>query len=537
MKENPQFEEELKWNINNMWLSSTIDETKFITKALVSISSFVENCLKVDDFYWFVLFKQELNDFFKKIFSETLSWYSENFLICFLDDNIWKFTWNKEDENKLISLIRFKKLIYVNILKIFIAKWKFNNLLNEQELSDLSNLLDSNIFTWFDSIFINWKNSIENIDKTKFETEKPYYWWIIWDKIVSYEKFLDKSDEVNSEEIELIKDENIRKFFSWMLDLIKTWDTNYDSWVKNENYEIKTWKNSGSSLVIIWPMEDYFAWWLLVEPEIEIHIRQKSPDDFSENKRNLSKKYFLSDYDMKETNYSEIEPLIRWWCSAFKSVLWKAFPNDENLSNEEWNFIYSITSRLSKIVEQSEKNVTNIFWQISLDINLRVFIIKLLMEEVAYHEFGHSLFIKWHSSKLEEAKATLFFSLKLYDDFYEKSDEELKQEDIEKIILFFIVDSIRNFERMAKPQYEKYLILTKLHLNTFFRNWLIYWDKDRLCISKDKSSFKSSLSQLKDILFLIKDIYEKNDTKTEEEFLSNLDKEFEEDLQKILKFI
>jgi hypothetical protein len=138
---------------------------------------------------------------------------------------------------------------------------------------------------------------------------------------------------------------------------------------------------------------------------------------------------------------------------------------------------------------------------------------------------------------LEETKATMFYFLKVFDEY---SSEEYSLEKIDNTIKFLLFDSIRQFFRLKNPEHEQYGILLKIVIHNLFEFNLINWKEDQLCISSDKNNFYEYISNMKDILYFIKDIYieyNENDIKKENKFIESIEDNFEENLEKILKLI
>lgn len=155
------------------------------------------------------------------------------------------------------------------------------------------------------------------------------------------------------------------------------------------------------------------------------------------------------------------------------------------------------------------------------DINSKV-LLSELVKQVTYHEFWHNLFVKCHpTSLLEEAKASLFYYLDVYD-----NREVYYPEDIEIVTLFSVMDSLRNIERMDKPEYHKYFILTEVVLAYLFESWLLEIGENGLVIHPETYRFESFLTKTKDLLYKIRELYALDDItmkKWEDGFLGHID--------------
>ncbi len=161
-----------------------------------------------------------------------------------------------------------------------------------------------------------------------------------------------------------------------------------------------------------------------------------------------------------------------------------------------------------------------------------------LIKEVTYHEFGHSLFIKGHgSSLLEEAKATLFYYLQI---FQENKTKPYALADIVRVVEFTVMDSIRNIERINDSSSKKYVILTKLNLSFMFSSGLLFWEDNELVINAGKENFETFIMSMKDMLSYIKILYEMDETTrlTEEtSFLVRLESQIQEDISKMVEIL
>jgi hypothetical protein len=217
-----------------------------------------------------------------------------------------------------------------------------------------------------------------------------------------------------------------------------------------------------------------------------------------------------------------VEAILEWWEWTFSWFIWKAFPNDNDLSNKVWNSIILKDNDMNLIIKNSFLWLKKLYWE-DYKINKKD-LYNELVKEVSYHEFWHSLFIKWNkSSKMEEAKATLFYYLKVFD---ENSNIEYSNWDIKIVVDFTIMDSIRNLERIKEERSLKYVILTKVNLLNLFESGLIKFNWDNLETDLNNKKFDIFLLNQKKELDYIEKLYKLDNNeiiKQDQIYLKKLD--------------
>lgn len=536
-----------KLEIKDEWWI-TWDETKESINNILEFNTIFENINKVIDYNDFSRFKEELISCINSSFHDKLRLKDDDFKLAFNQWNVSKYQVEDDlQKEELKILIKEKNKIYMSLLLKTIIQWKLDNILTLSEKNDLKNVIKTWIFSYFDDMYINWfketykqkdldkKNNLQRVNK---DWKLAYGWLKDWN-IVWYKQFInDKELAIDTKYLESINDVNLRKYLHLFTTFIDQEITNYDLWVEAELFELETWKNKDSIFWLVTPIEDYNYETVVVEPEIILFLKdkEKAKNINLDNYCNLSKEFFWDNYWMDNMTLNFVETILEWWESSFSWFIGKAFPNDNALSEREWNSIILKNKDMLKIVENSVKWFKNLFWS---DHNFDSdALFNELLKEVTYHEFGHSVFVKWHpSSKMEEAKATLFYYLQL---FKENSQEAYKKEDITRIIEFTIMDSIRNLERIKQEKSFKYVVLTKINLMYLFASWLVEWEWEILTINASSENFNSFLSSMKDMIFTIKELYKLEDDKLKEKeelILSELDNIMMPNINKMIKVI
>lgn len=509
---------------------------------ILDIDGFTKNIELVSNYNDFARFKKEINSYLNIYFENKLEWKHDDFILAFNQSNVSKYQLeNVEEKAELKLLIKEKNKLYTNILLKALILWKLDNIITPEDKNDFKILIKSGIFSYLDDIYINWY-SHTYLEKAKDKDRKNHdnklvYWWIKDWELVWYKEFCNDDDlGINDREFDSINDENLRKYLSLFSTFIKQWITNYDLWVQAEVFETNTWKNRKSSFGIVTPIEDYNFPELLVEPEFILFLKNIDKEFNNSDFYNLSLEFFWDKYWMDNMTLDFVETFLEWWESTFSGFIWKAFPNDNELSKREWNSIILKNTDMLDIVENSRKWFKNLFWNDFIFDFEKLY--NEILKEVTYHEFWHSLFSKWHPfSQFEEAKATFFYYLQI---FKENSQNPYTKEDISRVVEFTIMDSIRNLERISQEKSYKYLVLTKLNLFYLFESKLVYFNDDKLIIDTDSEKFDYFLNQMKKNLIDIKTLY-KLDTKEllerEKDILGELDKQIMPTINKMIEII
>jgi len=495
---------------------------------------------KVKDYNDFARFKEHLIWTINSIFSKDLKWKNDDFRIAFEQSNVSKVQWVDEElRGELRELLQKKNRIYNSLLLKSIILWKLDNILTSDEKNDLKIILKSGIMEYMDELYRGWHKHtyIEKSKNKDLKTKdwKLVYWWLKGWEFVWYNSFVeDEKLLIDTTNFSDIKDENIRKYLGLFSTFINQWITNYDIWVESEVFELETWKNKESIFGIVTPIEDYHFSWVLVEPELVLFLKNKEKIFNNSVCSNLSKEFFDNEYWMNNMTLDFVETLIEWWESTFSWFIWKAFPNDNALSNREWNSIIIKNTDMQKIVINSEKPLKNLFGEEYIFEEKKLY--DELLKEVTFHEFWHSLFIKWHpSSSFEEAKATLFYFLENYREYKEWN---FSSEDIKRVVEFVIMDSIRTLERIDQEKFFKYVVLTKINLMYLFATWLVSWEEDKLVIDNSEILFEKFINWMKDFLFSIKELYKLDEEELkerEEKILEEIDILISSEINKIIE--
>jgi len=355
-------------------------------------------------------------------------------------------------------------------------------------------------------------------------SEFPVYGGMKLWKRVGYNEF--SSITIDVSQFQYIHNSDLREYLQRISGFIADGNYAYADWVGAEFYESKIWQNQSSEIGFVAPMEDYVFPWVFIEPEIILFLKDtRNPVRYSDF-YNLSEKFFNERYGMDYMTCTHVETVLEGWDASYSGFIGKAFPNDENLSKKEGNNIILRTSPMRKVVLNSHETMHRLFPGKAIDFDV---LFLELLREVTYHEFGHSLFVKWHpTSQLEEAKATLFYYLWVYDSH---KQSPYSPKDKEKVVLFTIMDSIRNIERMTQPEFKKYLILTRSILMPLFESWLVKIGDWWLELDMRDEFFDAFLSSLRTLLVDIQKLYTLDNKEIEERervLLENIDKNSEE---------
>lgn len=451
-----------------------------------------------------------------------LEWKSEKFIEAFEQWLLSKFPNEKidnEERKELMWLLERKNSLRQELLIENIKRWNVN--LSQDIIDSIKYIAESWITEWLNGSYKLVEKQI------KLFWENPSFWesinyWIPRENnhIFWYPQIVDWIN-INSEILDKIQDENIKKYLLWMVRLINEWNYSYKDWINNELHEVNSWL-SNSPIAIVWLMENYLDK-NFIDPEIVVMMREKSPKSSWEF-WDLSIRIYWNDYWMSSVHLDFAEPLILWWDITYNKFLWKSFPNDENLRSEFGNFIIILKWWISNSFDEYCKSITKVF-DISQEelIKDKQEIIDWTIEEVTYHEYWHSIFWVQMQNEIEEAKATLFYWVYLYEK-YIINWEEISKEEIDGIIKSFTLDFSRYLTRLEIPKYRKYLYTAQIlfqHMTD--RNILKYNESKNIIEFVDDDNlvenFREMLVDIKWTMDNIKDIYEKKDTQAEKAFL------------------
>lgn len=439
----------------------------------------------------------------------------EKFLEALKTSMISKFEWEQSQKEEIMDLLEKKNSYYQLIFGECIKKWVFH--FPKKDLEDILNLIKSWVFEWYNNLYRCFSKELKKVWHRDL-WENIYYGiphkdWVIW-----YQETL-KEINLDMQSIEKINNTHIRKYLLEMIGLSNAWNYNYNDWVKAEINEVNSWL-SDDNLVIITPIENYLDS-NFIDPEILIFFREKTNTD-SKVFWELSKKQYSDDYWMDKVNIFIAEAILGWWEQTYWKFMWKSFPNDMNLRANYGNFIIILKWWINKVFDEYYKMTTKIF-----NINEKTLldqrseIIIDFIEEVIYHEYGHSLF--WvQVTEIEEVKATLFYWLYLRDKFI-TNKQWIDQAEIKKIILTFALEFTRNLSRFKNNRYRKYIYVVQILAYHMLEAWLLIFDSEKQELTIDTTNnldqkFESFLDKITSVLLNIKQIYENNDRKWELEF-------------------
>jgi hypothetical protein len=501
----------------------------------MEIDRFVNNMKPITNLDEFVLFKDSVRAFMKWIFATQFSGKSEQFVLAFDQSNVSKYAtieWEDsvQERRNIRNLIKEKNKLYAQILLKASRMGLMDDIISPDEKHDIECIVMSGIASFFDDVYINWLESTADANTIPWlSPEKPLYGGIQDGKVVGYGAF--SQMEIDVQKLESIKNPHIRAYLLSIYDLLSRGVSDYQEWVDAERHESKIWRDQASGIWFVSPMENYVDSWLLVSPELIFLLKDhRNPINY-DDLCNLSSEYFGDHYGMDNMTCTYVESILNAWDAVYSPFIGKTFPNDLELWQSEGNNIIILSSLMKLIVTNSESTMKKLFPGISIDMeNLRL----ELLKEVTYHEFGHSLFIKWHpTSILEETKATLFYFLRIHQ---EHTQKEYSREDIERVVCFTIMDSLRTIERIDQGEYFKYTILMKVVLAPLFSSGLVTITPDGLHIDPNREKFDIFLSNLKDFLFEIQRIYTLDTTQMQWEEAIILEK-LNKDTETIIAYI
>jgi len=372
----------------------------------------------------------------------------------------------------------------------------------------------------------------------KTDDWNPIYWWLNKWKFVWYKNFCENSNFwIKDWLLDKLNNNNFKQYLLSFSTFVKTWIINYFPWVAIDEFSLNTWKDRKNILWLVTAIENYNHK-SLVEPELIFFLKdlRKNKTINYEDFINLSLEFFGKEFWMDKMTLDFVESFVGWWEATMSWFIWKAFPNDNDLSDRVWNSIILKASEMPIIVENSVWGLKKLFWEDYIIDKEKLY--NEVLKEVTYHEFWHSLFAKWNKvSEMEEAKATLFYYLKI---FKENNEKKYEKEDISIIIEFTIMDSIRNLERISQERSLKYIILTKVNLRNLFKVGLVSFEENNLKLDLDNSKFDEFLLLQKQELENIKELYELTEQEIIEadtKYLAELDNEIMPIIHKMIKII
>lgn len=510
-----------EWTViswNNI-LQAVKEQIYIITQ---NIPDFAHHIEPVKNYWDFERMKKEINVFLTENFSHLLKEKTPDFILGFEQGNISKYKTSHDLEKvDLMELLIIKNKFYIEILRNIVLLWKLDTLLNQDQKVDLIYIIESWVFWFLDELYLEWYKEIYDEKNAGIVTEKLSYGGVKDGKIVPLKNLLEGEIKIDDWKLSQIQNIHIREYLLAFSSLIKNGVTDYDTWVNAEIHEVKSWQDRKQIFWIVAPMEDYMYPWILVEPELIIFLKNSEKKVHFEDFYWLSERYFQDRFWMDSMTLDFVETLLQTGDAAFSGFIWKAFPNDRELSQREWNCIILKDTNMKNVVHNAEKGLKALLWE-DFHMNFDT-LYNELIKEVTYHEFGHSLFVKWHpTSLLEEAKATLFYYLQLYSEHEKK---QYTSDERRSIVEFTLMDSIRNLERMNEASAKKYVILTQMNLAYLFESGLVYWANGNLVIdTTDEVPFYTFLRGLKDMLFMIQELYALDDISLQQEEIKILEK-------------
>lgn len=503
-----------------------------------NLSTIAQNIDAAKNYADFARIKNDINNFLIDMFGNFLEGKDSTFKLGFEQGNISKFVTQTDMEKfPLMELLYLKNKFYNEILRQIVALGKLDVIITPEEKEDILNMIDSWVFSFLDAIYLERYKQIYNGENDGITSEKLAYGGVKWGKVVSLKELSKNEIVIDDEKLSKIHNDNIRNYLLKFSEFIKNGITDYQTWVDAEIYEVKSWQDRENLFGLVAPMEDYMYPGVLVEPELLIFFRNIEKKVLLEDYYGLSDKYFWDKYGMNHMTLDFVETLIQTGDAAYSSFIGKAFPNDNELSLKEGNCIILRDTRMRMTVTNAKAAM---IWLLGSDFAFdEEKLYNEIIKEVTYHEFGHSLFVKWHGgSLLEEAKATLFYYLQVFD---ENQNKAYTSEDITKVIEFAVMDSIRNLERINETSSKKYVILTKIILSALFDLDILTWNENGLLvIDNDAGKFNLFLENMKDDLLWIQRIYTHTDEQREKEelfYLDTLDAMVEKDVEKMIEVI
>ena len=523
------------WDLQD--LTEDIDAIINITEEIASFMQTQYSCSSINGFAGF---KARIDNEIWKFFHFELDWESELFKEAFLYSDQGHFQWSEEKQGKLQSLIIKKQSLYYHFISEAIKTGYLDKVLTEFDTITLTSILDSGILQYFNRLYIESQNLLkatENQNYKPLDLKKNEYGCIKDGELIPYNQVLDLDSFIRPDFFKKIINENLRKYFIWLYELLQSGNTDHESWLEIEKYALQSWEDKNSNIGFVTLMEDYNLPWV-IDPELLFYIIE--PDIGNKNNAiELAKKTFWwKDYGIANTKTFNAEDILSWWDWAFSVSLGKNFPNEQSLKDEMWTFAYAKESKLWEAL--LAKNATDCNKLIDVSSIDQEAFTEHTLKHVYYHEYWHNLFL-WnpHNSMLEETKPDLFAYLRIYDECVNKTPDKKY---IKDTLDFLTVSFIRKNKFEGKDDLKKYCIAQRLIFQELRDTGLVSWDtNDRISYNVDIDIFMQFLENLKSHLFFIKDLYETEDDawrqKTENSFISKLEKDTNEDFDKIANIL
>lgn len=486
-------------------LKNNTDEIKDKTTKILSLDFFLN--FDINSFENFVDFQHILNEKINLYFEDKIKWKSDLFISTFLSSSIatpYKSFNNEnlEEKKELLNLILEKRELYTKIFLNLLIKWKFDKIFTYEDKKTIEILIKSDFFKFIDNIYL--KESYKDFGDYLKPNKQKYWIYKNW-KSKSFSSWFYKDElEQIKQKIILIPNKNIKNYLLKFIELSNSWKIKYESYIELEKYALKTWDNE-SKLWLMWPLESYENPWF-TDLEFSLVLKNKSNPDINKTYENLFEKNYKNSYNVNKIWIFEVEKILSSWCSSYMSVLWQAFPNDNESKENFWNKITIYSSHLNQIFKEKydllKKIVTNLD---DLDEE-KLFL--YFHDFILSHEFSHSLFRNWYKSEFEETKASLWYLLKIAD-FYDW--KEIPYEESKYIIVSIFIEIIRQMERDWLKAYKKYILFAKTILLSFKNIWIIKIENKKIFLDYDSEKCDFLLNNSKNMLNLIKTIYEDND--------------------------
>lgn len=516
-KDNSHFEVKQIWITNSKILS------------LINIEDL--NKMNVSSFWDFVNFQILLNDKINTFFEEEIKNESEDFkkaMIKSCTSNTFK--WFKSDDNKeiirLSNIILRKKEIYLSYFLNSLETNKFEKILKAENIETLKIILKSGFIQEIDKIFLD-RDSHKITEYQKPEIQ--VYWFLNKDLAeVSFAHWNIEKFEKFREDFEKIPNENIRNYLINFIDFSLSGNTNYDDFIEIENYALKTWDNE-SELWFMNPLENYNLEWYT---DLEFSFVLKDIANWLNKSKfywDLFTKYFSNDYKTNEISVFNVEKFVSNWNSSFMMILGQAFPNDIKSKEKYGNKITIYNSNIRKSVEELApitKNIISNIWDFDIEKSTNY-----NTQFTISHEFSHSLFKNWYSSKLEEAKASYWYIFELFDKYFEK---EIPSEDIKYIIITSLIEIVKFARRDWIESYEQYIIYAKMSLANLIDSKILEFENNQIKVDYNQEKTKQFLEFGIKTLDEFKEIYENKDKIREEKLICEIEKKIENEYKIIL---
>ncbi|MDD4151901.1 MAG: hypothetical protein PHR68_04770 [Candidatus Gracilibacteria bacterium] len=541
-KNNILFKKDLE-NIKNLLVNDLSNQEfnkktdlilNFSDVSILDFLNSINSPLNMEDF---VEFKKILNKKICDIFSSFFVDEDKNFKMTFEFSDLNFFIGNSDKKEYMRKLLVKKHEIFSLIFLVSIKEGKLDKIFSEDEKNTLSSLIESKIFKYFNELLISWQKSEEYFHEGK---NKKYiklpnlsYSGLVDGKLTAYKDIL-SPDFVNGDKLGDLKINEFDKYFNnYFIKFINSGIIPFKKWLDAEHLSIDSWENKDSNLCFSVPIETYQRHNVLVDLELEVFMKNED-NEYKNLASSLSENYFDSDFDISNIKFFIVEPILSSGVVITKGILGKSFPNNPQITEERGTFIYSIKSRFGEELLLKSKSLYEKFGL--KDVDEKMFA-KNSIEHVAFHEYGHSLFIKGNrNTQLEETKASLFYDLYLYEKNKEKT---FNQNEIAELLKFFFIEILRKLKNLGNSALNQYIIREKIILNLLLKNDLIFWNNDEsIGFDPDSKKFTKFLEELKDLLFKIKEIYSDENGKDEEsKILMNLEEDIEEEAVNIFNRI